>query len=90
VSAGSGQQQSQFLAGRTYVITGTLEGLSRDQAAALLKAHGARVSASVSAKTSAVISGENPGSKVTKAEALGVEVLDQAGLERLLGGGDDI
>ena len=83
VNASARQQQSQFLAGRTYVITGTLEGLSRDQAAALLKAHGAKVSASVSAKTSAVISGENPGSKVTKAEALGVEVLDQAGFEGL-------
>jgi DNA ligase (NAD+) len=90
VNAGSGQQQSQFLTGRTYVITGTLEGLSRDQAAARLKAHGAKVSASVSAKTSAVISGENPGSKVAKAEALGVEILDQAGFDLLLGGSNDI
>jgi DNA ligase (NAD+) len=76
---------SQPLAGQTYVITGTLEGLSRDQAAALLKAKGARVSSSVSAKTSAVIAGEKPGSKVSKAEALGVEVLDQAGFESLIG-----
>ena len=82
--------QSQFLAGRTYVISGKLEGLSRDQAAARLKAHGARVSVSVSAKTSAVISGENPGSKVAKAEALGVEILDQAGFDLLLGGGNEI
>ena len=72
------------LAGKTYVITGTLENLSRDQAAALLKARGAKVSSSVSAKTTAVIAGEKPGSKVTKAEALGVEVLDQAGFESLL------
>ena len=78
-------QQAQTLEGKTYVISGTLEGLSRDQAASLLKARGARVSGSVSAKTSAVISGENPGSKVAKAEALGVEILDQAGFEALLG-----
>ncbi|MCH8177181.1 MAG: NAD-dependent DNA ligase LigA [Proteobacteria bacterium] len=76
---------SQPLAGQTYVITGTLEGLSRDQAAALLKAKGARVSSSVSAKTSAVIAGAKPGSKVGKAEAFGVEVLDQAGFESLIG-----
>ena len=74
----------QSLAGQTYVITGTLDGLSRDQAAALLRARGAKVSSSVSSKTSAVIAGEKPGSKVAKAEALGVEVLDQAGFEALI------
>jgi len=79
------QQQSQTLEGKTYVISGTLEGLSRDQAASLLKARGARVSGSVSSKTTAVISGENPGSKVAKADQLGVEILDQAGFEHLLG-----
>ena len=78
-------QRAQTLEGKTYVISGTLEGYSRDQAASLLKARGARVSGSVSAKTSAVISGDNPGSKVAKAEALGVEILDQAGFEALLG-----
>ena len=72
------------LAGLTYVITGTLEGLSRDQVAVLLKAQGAKVSGSVSAKTSAVIAGAKPGSKVSKAEALGVKVLDQAGFESLI------
>jgi DNA ligase (NAD+) len=51
----------------------------------LLKACGARVSGSVSAKTTAVISGDKPGSKVARAEELGVEILDQAGFERLLG-----
>jgi len=72
------------LAGKTFVITGTLEDLSRDQAAALLKARGAKVSSSVSAKTSAVIAGEKPGSKVSKAESLGVEVMDQAQFEELI------
>jgi len=80
----AGQQQAQTLSGKTYVISGTLEGMSRDQAAGLLKARGARVSGSVSAKTSALISGENPGSKFTKAEEMGVEIIDQAGFNRLL------
>ena len=78
------QQQPQILEGKTYVISGTLEGLSRDQAASLLKARGAKVSGSVSTKTTAVISGENPGSKVAKADELGVAILDQKGFERLL------
>ena len=72
------------LTGYTYVITGTLEGLSRDQAAARLKALGAKVSGSVSSKTTAVIAGEKPGSKVAKADSLGVQVLDQSGFEALL------
>jgi DNA ligase (NAD+) len=72
------------LQGKTYVITGTLEGLSRDQAAAQLKLRGAKVSSSVSARTSAVIAGEKPGSKIDKAQALGVEVMDQRQFEALL------
>ncbi|MCZ6722566.1 MAG: NAD-dependent DNA ligase LigA [Gammaproteobacteria bacterium] len=72
------------LAGKTFVITGTLEDRTRDQAAALLKARGAKVSSSVSAKTSALIAGEKPGSKVSKAQALGVEVMDQARFEELI------
>ena len=78
------RRQLQTLEGNSYVISGTLEGLSRDQAASLLKARGARVSGSVSTKTTAVISGDNPGSKVARAGELGVEILDQAGFERLL------
>jgi len=72
------------LRGKTFVITGTLQGLSRDQAAAQLRARGAKVSSSVSAKTSAVIAGDKPGSKVSKAEALGVEVMDQIQFEALI------
>ena len=81
---GQNEAETQTLLGHTYVITGTLEGLSRDQAAAKLKALGAKVSGSVSSKTTAVIAGEKPGSKVSKAESLGVEILDQAGFEALL------
>jgi len=80
----AGGQQEQTLVDNTYVISGSLEGMSRDQAASLLKARGARVSGSVSAKTTALIAGESPGSKLAKAEALGVEVIDQAGFNRLL------
>ena len=72
------------LSDQTFVITGTLDGLSRDQAALMLKQRGAKVSASVSAKTTAVIAGEKPGSKVTKADSLGVDVLSQKQFEVLI------
>jgi DNA ligase (NAD+) len=75
------------LTGKTYVITGTLERWSREQAAAALEAAGAKVTNSVSAKTTALVVGEDPGaSKVTKAEKAGVEQIDEAALERLLAG----
>ena len=80
----AGQQQAQTLVGKTYVISGSLDGMSRDQAAALLKARGARVSGSVSAKTTALIAGDSPGSKLAKAEALDVEIIDQNGFNRLI------
>ena len=81
----SAARLNKSLDGHIYVITGTLDGYSRDQAARALKDRGAKVSGSVSAKTTAVIAGEKSGSKVSKAEALGVEILDQAGFEQLLG-----
>ncbi len=65
------------LSGKTYVLTGTLTGLTREQAKARLQALGARVSGSVSAKTHCLIAGENSGSKLSKAEALGIEVMDE-------------
>jgi DNA ligase (NAD+) len=73
------------LSGRTYVITGTLERWSREQAKALLEAKGAKVTDSVSKKTTAVIVGESPGSKVDKARKAGVEILDEAAFEKLVG-----
>lgn len=72
------------LQGQTYVLTGSLEALSRDQAKQRLQGLGAKVSGSVSSKTSAVIAGEKAGSKLTKAEKLGVAVFDEAQLLRLL------
>jgi DNA ligase (NAD+) len=74
------------LEGRTLVLTGTLEELTRDEAAALVKAAGGKVVNSVSKKTDYVVAGDNPGSKLAKAEKLEVEVLDEAGLRELLKG----
>jgi DNA ligase (NAD+) len=74
------------LSGSTYVITGTLEGFSRDEARKALEARGAKVGDSVSKKTTGVIVGESPGSKLAKAQQLGVPVLDEAALEKLLAG----
>lgn len=74
----------QTLAGLTFVLTGTLERFTRDEAGAQLKAMGAKVSSSVSKKTSFVVAGEAAGSKLTKAESLGVPVLDEAALQQIL------
>jgi DNA ligase (NAD+) len=72
------------LTGSTYVITGTLERFSRDEARKALEAKGAKVADSVSKKTTGVIAGESPGSKLAKAEQLGVPLLDEDALEALL------
>jgi len=75
-----------LLTGHHYVLTGTLEGFKREEAKAALEALGAKVSESVSKKTSGVIVGESPGSKAQKAEKLGVPVLAEKDLRSLLGG----
>lgn len=73
------------LTGKTFVITGTLPGLSREEAAALIEANGGKVTGSVSAKTDFLLAGEAAGSKFAKAEKLGVPVLDLAALRGLIG-----
>jgi DNA ligase (NAD+) len=78
----------QILAGKTVVLTGTLPTMGRDEAKELLEAAGAKVSGSVSKKTSYVVAGSEAGSKLIKAQELGVPVLDEAGMLALLQGKD--
>jgi DNA ligase (NAD+) len=73
------------LSGQTYVITGTLPTLSRAEATELIESAGGRVASSVSSKTTAVVAGENPGSKLERAKELGVAIIDEAELLRRLG-----
>ena len=73
------------LTGKQYVVTGTLESFSREQARAALEALGAKVSDNVSKKTAGVIVGESPGSKVAKAEKAGVPLLTEDDLKALVG-----
>ncbi|HEX6569963.1 MAG TPA: NAD-dependent DNA ligase LigA [Acidimicrobiales bacterium] len=87
--APEGDNQPKVLAGLTVVVTGTLDGFSREEAEAAIKARGGKSPGSVSKKTTAVVVGEGPGgSKVTKAEELGIPVLDEAGFRRLLDTGE--
>jgi len=72
------------LEGKTFVITGALPNLSRDEASSRIKRAGGKVTGSVSKKTDYVVAGDSPGSKLAKAEDLGVEVIDEAALEKLL------
>ncbi len=85
-----GEEVPQVLSGLTFVLTGTLaaSGMTRDEAGARLKAMGAKVSGSVSKKTSFVVAGESAGSKYDKAVSLGVPVLDEAALLHLLETGE--
>ena len=80
----SDETPSLPLAGETYVLTGTLSSMSRPEATKRLEALGAKVSSAVSAKTSYVVAGEKAGSKLTKAEKLGVAVMDEEALTSLL------
>jgi DNA ligase (NAD+) len=73
------------LTGKTFVITGTLERWSRDEASRLIAEQGGKVTSGVSKKTDYVVVGENPGSKADKARDLGLDILDEAGLADLLG-----
>jgi DNA ligase (NAD+) len=89
VEAPQGTDLPQTLLGKAVVVTGTLDGYTRDGAEAAITDRGGKSPGSVSKKTTALVIGASPGaSKVTKAEALGIPVLDQAGFEHLLETGE--
>ena len=78
------EEYKQIFAGMTFVLTGTLPTLTRDEASAMIVARGGKASSSVSKKTSIVLAGESAGSKLDKANALGVRVIDEAEFRRML------
>lgn len=80
-------KESNTLEGLTFVITGTLPNFSREEAKELIESHGGKVTDTVSRKTSYLVLGENPGSKYQKALSLGIPVLDEDGLRKLITGG---
>ena len=80
-----GEPKGTALAGMTIVVTGTLPSLSRQEAETLIKQNGGKASGSVSKKTSYVLAGEAAGSKLTKAQALGVPVIDEAEFLSMIG-----
>ena len=79
-----GEEKGEKFAGLTFVLTGTLPTMTRDEASALIKKEGGKVSGSVSKKTSFVVAGEEAGSKLTKAKDLGVNIIDEIKLLEML------
>src|SRR5206468_11549880 len=84
----AGESSAGRLDGRTLVVTGTLEGFSRPEAEEAIRAAGGKPAGSVSKKTDYLVAGESAGSKLTRAQELGVPVLDEAAFRRLLAGED--
>lgn len=80
----TGSEEKQNLAGKTFVLTGTLAGYTRDEATAIIESRGAKVSGSVSKKTDYVLAGESAGSKLDKAARLGVKIIDENEFNLLL------
>ncbi|NCF66710.1 MAG: NAD-dependent DNA ligase LigA [Chloroflexi bacterium] len=88
-SAQQQADQAETLAGLTFVITGTLPTMSRTEAKGFIEEHGGRVTGSVSKKTDYLLAGEKAGSKLSKAQSLGVQILDEAALQALAHSGVD-
>jgi DNA ligase (NAD+) len=84
-AVGGARSEVEGIAGKTFVLTGTLPTLKRDEATDLIKAAGGRVVGSVSKKTDYVVAGEGAGSKLDKANELGIPVIDESQLLRMLG-----
>ena len=84
LSAEERRAEGGALEGKTFVLTGTLPELSREQATKLITGQGGKVTGSVSKKTDYLVAGDSPGSKLAKAEEVGTEILDEAGLRKLL------
>jgi DNA ligase (NAD+) len=82
---GAGKQADERFAGKQFVLTGSLPGMTRDEARALIETSGGRVTTSVSKKTNFVVAGAEPGSKLDKAVELGVLVIDEAEFKKMLG-----
>jgi DNA ligase (NAD+) len=78
------KSEPQTFAGKSFVLTGTLPGMTRDEASGLIEARGGRVMSSVSKKTDFVLAGAEPGSKLDKANQLGVKVIDEAAFRKML------
>ena len=78
-------QKTDELAGKTFVLTGTLQTMTRDEAGDIIKSKGGKTSSSVSKKTSFVVVGENPGSKLDKAQDLGVIILNEDEFKKMAG-----
>ena len=85
VTSAVAKKADDAFAGMTFVLTGTLPTMTRDEASALIKEHGGKVSGSVSKKTTYVVAGEEAGSKLQKARDLGVRIIDEAALLELIG-----
>jgi DNA ligase (NAD+) len=85
-SPGLLEQSTAHLAGKSFVLTGTLSGIAREQAKKMIEASGGRVSSAVSRNTDYVVAGSSPGSKLQRAKELGIHVIDESELQRLVGG----
>lgn len=85
VNSSASNAKDRSLTGLVFVITGTLQGMSREEASAFVRDHGGKTSGSVSGRTSYLVAGDAPGGKLAKARELGVPVIDEAGLRELAG-----
>ena len=87
-SKAAAKKAGDIFAGKTFVLTGTLPSMTRDEASAIIESYGGKTSSSVSKKTDYVLAGEAAGSKLTKAQDLGVKIIDEDAFRKMLEEGD--